>query len=306
MGKTVVVHYLGPEGTHSHEAALQFASLLGDAVSSVKAQPQPSIEAVVRTVSASGHPDVFGCLPLENSIQGSVTQTWDALLQDAKDNAHGPHIQLQASITLPIHHYLLTTTKTTSQKKIEEVLSHPQALMQCKKWLLSNTPQALCTPAASTADAARTVAHSGRENIAAIAGRAAAEVYGLHRCEQPIEDETTNVTRFGLIGFALPQVQQIGVLQKSSLCLLGVSNRPGGLLRALEPFDRASFNLTRIESRPIGQQLGEYAFFLDVETPQHTQGEGKDGWTEIAEVMEMHQIDVIHLGVYTDYTELMR
>jgi len=303
-----VIHYLGPEGTHSHEAALQFARLVGSDQFALPVAVA-SIESVVSAVADSKDVHVLGCVPLENSIQGSVTQTWDTLLQAALDSPSqnvlgktgNPQMQLQASLTLPINHYLLTRNGA-ELSEITEVLSHPQALLQCRKWLQQQMPNARTTPVASTADAAHNVFQRVGANIAAIAGRTAALCYDLETTPEPIQDESNNVTRFGLIGRS-NVLEDSGLKHTTAVCLLGVSNRPGGLLHALKPFDDAQFNLSRIESRPIGHRLGEYVFFLDVTTTASSANwERADAWKSVLYAMNGLGIQVVHLGSYGEYT----
>src|SRR5579875_710627 len=248
--KPCFIHYLGPAGTHTNEAAKIFVELLG--MTDVTYVAEPSIAQVIREVQSADEKDmtVLGCVPLENSIQGSVTMTWDRLMRAAYENGASQAAALwnpsQSSLetvapriitalTMRINHYLLST-HDVDFKSISEVYSHPQALAQCKEWLEEHVPHAAQFAVASTADAARQIAELGEPSKAAIGNKWAGQLYNLRISHDPIQDTEGNATRFGLLS-------KSGYFIKGSktytewtvaICLIGVQNQPGGLLSALK------------------------------------------------------------------------
>ncbi|MCF8564788.1 prephenate dehydratase [Alicyclobacillus tolerans] len=303
--------YLGPEGTFSQEPAQQFSSMLGypDAELVAKGTIIQVIEEVHQAV-LDGQPDVFGCVPLENSIQGSVTMTWDMLGKvvsgttatdpaSASDSLAGP--QILASLTLPIEHYLLML-EGTRLEEVEEVISHPQALAQCQNSLSVLVPNARFTPVASTADAARTVASEGKTTVVAVGTRQAGIRYGLEWRKQPVQDRNDNKTRFGLIGKQIPQGRLAAKVQTQTLSLLlsGVANAPGGLYQTLQPFHDFQINLSRIESRPAGTRLGQYVFYIDAEWPASDVNGQAGALDKVFEALHAQQIGIFQLGLFPE------
>lgn len=235
------VAYLGPEGTFTQQAVQrQFGH-------SVHAVAQASVDSVFQQVETAEAD--FGVVPVENSSQGMVTHTLDRLF--------GSALKICAEVELPIHQNLLTKARGLSE--IERVYSHPQSLAQCQNWLREHLPEAECLPVSSNAEAARRVRNS--RDAAAIAGRNAAEVYGLPVLFADIEDHPDNTTRFFVIGRTLcpPSGDD-----RTTLLLAGHEGA-GVLHRLLEPIARAGLNMTRIESRPSHQGKWDYVFFIDVD-----------------------------------------
>lgn len=307
------IYYLGPAGTHSHEAAWQFANRLGlDTPSLIS---EASIGMVIdRVAPSSAAGDDYACVPLENSIQGSVTMTWDRLFRILHGGRGGDTLHekitfsdplgwsgfgIRAVLTLPIAHYLLSNGQLNPES-VSHVYSHPQALAQCKVWIERNLPHAAQIPVSSTAEAARIVADSGTSTKVAIGSSRAGEVYGLSSSSAQIQDFDYNHTRFGLLANTQVSFESQCINRfVTSLCLSGVQNQPGGLLKALSPFYQSGLNLTRIESRPVGHELGTYVFYLDVETEKSRVGpEWSRAWEVVLETLLGEGIDVVHLGTY--------
>jgi len=235
------VAYLGPEGTFSQSAVLRHFG------HSVHAVPMVSFEEVFQEVEA-GHAD-FGVVPVENSSEGAVNHALDLFLDTP--------LRICGEIELRIHQHLLS--HATEMSKIERVYSHAQSLGQCRGWLRENLPNAERIAVSSNAEAARRA--RGAPEAAAIAGDAAAQVYGLPLVGESIEDNADNSTRFLVIGKDLfPPTGH----DKSSLLLIGGA-QPGSLYQLLDPFARHGINMTRIESRPSRKGKWEYAFFIDIE-----------------------------------------
>jgi chorismate mutase/prephenate dehydratase len=235
------VAYLGPEGTFTQQAVYrQFGH-------SVNAIAQPSIEDVFVQVQA-GEVD-FGVVPVENSTQGIVSHTLDMFLHS--------DIKITAEVELRIHQHLLTRARRLDE--IERVYAHSQSLSQCKHWLAAHLPDAELIALSSNAEAARRV--RTQPDAAAIAGRHAAEVYGLPVLFGNIEDHVDNTTRFLVLGRELLPASGE---DKTTLLVAG-SDGPGALFRLLEPLARHGVNMKRIESRPSRQGRWDYVFFIDVE-----------------------------------------
>jgi len=235
------VAYLGPEGTFTQQAVYrQFGH-------SVNALAQPGIEDVFLQVQA-GEAD-FGVVPIENSTQGIVSHTLDMFLHS--------DLKIAAEVELRIHQHLLTQARSLAQ--IERVYAHQQSLAQCKHWLAAHLEHAETVPVSSNAEAARRVRHA--PDAAAIAGRHAAEVYGLPVLFANIEDHVDNTTRFLVLGRDLLPASGD---DKTTLLVAG-RDGPGALFQLLEPLARHQVNMNRIESRPSRQGRWDYVFFIDVE-----------------------------------------
>ena len=237
------IAYLGPEGTFTQQAAYrQFGH-------SVQTIAQGSIEDVFIQVQ-SGEVD-FGVVPVENSSQGMVSHTLDMFLN--------VDVKICAEVELRIHQHLLT--RATSLAAIERIYAHAQSLAQCKHWLKANLPDAELIAVSSNAEAARRVRNS--DDAAAIAGRHAAEVYGLSVLFGNIEDHVDNSTRFLVLGRDL--LPPSGDDKTTLLMFMAGQDGPGGLFKLLEPLARHQVNMSRIESRPSRQGRWDYVFFIDVD-----------------------------------------
>ncbi|GAB6196263.1 prephenate dehydratase [Lysobacter xanthus] len=235
------VGYLGPEGTHTQQAALKHFG------HSVQALPLGSIEEVFQEVAA-GHAD-FGVVPVENSTQGTIQSTLDMFLSS--------DVRICGEVELRVHQHLLS--RGGRIEDIERVYSHPQSFAQCRAWLRTHLPGVEMVPVASNADAARRARNA--DDAAAIAGVSAASVYGLKVLAGPIEDRPDNTTRFLVLGRELftPSGND-----RTSL-LVFIKDQPGALYRVLEPFARNGLSMTRIESRPGHAGPWQYAFFIDID-----------------------------------------
>ncbi len=235
------IAYLGPEGTFTQQAAhLHFGH-------SVHALSHPGIDIVFDQVQA-GDAD-FGVVPVENSTQGIVSHTLDMfLLSDLK---------ICGEIELRVHQNLLTHANNLNQ--IERIYSHEQSLSQCKGWIRAHLPDIELIAVSSNGEAARRVRNA--TEAAAIAGRSAAEVYGLPILFAGIEDRPDNTTRFLVIG---RHIFSPSGNDKTTLLLSGHEG-PGLLHSLLEPLHTHGVNMTRIESRPSNLGKWQYVFFVDIE-----------------------------------------
>jgi chorismate mutase / prephenate dehydratase len=236
------VAYLGPEGTFAHAAAReQFGS-------AADLSPATSIPAVFAEVE-HGRAE-FGVVPVENSTEGPVPSTLDLLI-DSK-------LQITAEILLEVRQSLMGTA--AGLREVRRVLSHPQGLAQCRRWLAAHLPGVPLEETASTARAAELA--SADRRVAAIAGRAAAERYGLRVLAADIHDEVGNATRFLVLGAG--DVRAAAGDDKTSI-VCTVKDEVGVLARLLEPLARERVSLSKIESRPLRGKPWEYVFFLDLD-----------------------------------------
>ena len=237
------VAFLGPEGTFTAEAAHRAAP-------GTQRWPLTTIGEVVDAVR--GGDAELGVVPLENSIEGSVNLTLDEL-------AFGdPGVYVRSEVTVPVTMNLLVRPGV-SLDEIKVVRSQPHALAQCRRWLSANVPGAALEAATSTAAAAEE-AGEGDGSVAALGTRLASERCGLVVLAEGIQDYSGNATRFAVLGrrMAAPTGAD-----KTSIVVFFGEDRPGLLQRILEEFALRSINLTKIESRPTKQQLGQYCIFID-------------------------------------------
>jgi chorismate mutase/prephenate dehydratase len=235
------VAYLGPEGTFTHAAARdQFGA--GAALAAVESIPQVFGEV------EHGHAD-FGVVPVENSTEGAVTSTLDLLVESP--------LQITAEVLLDVRQCLLS--RASELGAVRRVMSHPQGLAQCRRWLADHLPNVAVEETASTSRAAALAAED--PTAAAIASRMAAERYDLDVLAADIQDATANVTRFFVLGTTDASAPS-GDDKTSVLCT--VKDEVGVLAKLLQPLARERVSLHKIESRPLRGRPWEYVFFLDL------------------------------------------
>jgi chorismate mutase/prephenate dehydratase len=242
LEKKVRVAFLGPEATYTHLAAKRQFGL------SARAIPVGTIAGVFEEVER-GAAD-FGVVPVENSTEGVVNHTLDTFIDS--------ELKISAEIVLEVSHCLLAHPGA-ELGDIQRVYAHPQALAQCRRWLAAHLPRATLVEATSNAEGARMVGSDAHG--AAVASEMAARQYDLEVIRRKIEDLTSNVTRFLVIGKA--QAAPTGA-DKTSV-LMAVKDEPGILYRVLEPLSKRQLNLTKIESRPSRRKAWEYVFFVDID-----------------------------------------
>ncbi len=248
------VGYLGPPGTFTEEALL---TLFGPA-QDLEAVPYPSVTDCFDAVASGQVPQAL--VPIENSIEGSVTQTLDRL-------AFGPRgLVIRAEAIHPIRQHLIARPGT-AVGDVTRVLSHPHATAQCGMFLRRTLPDVEIVASNSTADAVRTVVAAEGEPWAAIGPLRAADIYGGEIVVGDIEDNPHNSTRFVLLGTEPVPATGPGRFRTSVVCMLQ-RDRPGALLSILQEFAMRAVNLTRLESRPAKTGLGRYLFFIDIEGSQ--------------------------------------
>jgi chorismate mutase/prephenate dehydratase len=234
------IAFLGPEGTFTQQAVFQHFG------HSIRALPWASIEEVFAEVEA-GHAD-FGVVPVENSTEGAVNHTLDMF-------ATSP-LKICGEVETRIHHHLIG--KASSLAEVRRVYSHQQSLAQCRGFLREHLPDAQRVAVSSNAEAVKAV--RDLPDAMAIAGQAAADIYGLPVLMANVEDSPDNTTRFLVIGRKLfaPSGKD-----KTSL-LVSAHDHPGALYQLLEPFERHGVSLSKIESRPSRKGRWRYVFFLDL------------------------------------------
>ncbi len=242
--KTQTICYLGPEHTFTHDAARKHFGAAADYI------PAATVRAAIER--AEKELCDFAVVPFENSGEGTVGDTFDALLQTP--------LAVGGEIMLRVRHNLLAA-KQFAPEETELVCAHPQALAQCRQWLEHAAPQAKTRPAESNAAAAQFVAAQKNKKFAAIASLSAAEYYGLKTIAADIEDSPFNTTRFLMLGAAHSAPSGA---DKTSL-VMSARSKAGALYRLLEPFSRLGINMTKFESRPARGQLWEYVFFVDID-----------------------------------------
>ena len=234
------IAFFGVEASYSHLAAREKFGATPAFVSTV------SIAEVFQEVQQGRA--AYGVVPIENSTEGIVAHTLDLLVES--------ELKICAEIFLDIHHHLLS--KSGRVEDVRKIVSHPQALAQCRQWIARHLRAVEVAEVASTAHAALMAANDS--TLAAISSGLAREIYDLQVIAASIEDQSNNITRFLVIGNkdSIPSEND-----KTSLAF-SVKDEPGILYRMLEPFAKSGINLSKIESRPIKSKPWEYMFFLDL------------------------------------------
>lgn len=253
------VGYLGPEGTFSEEA------LLAD-MRSGAAQPVP-LDTIQDAIASLRRGDVqWALVPIENSLDGSITVTLDLLADLAGE------IEVVGEVLLSVSHALVAPAGLALHS-IETVLTHPKVPGQCRLFLRQRLPRARVLPASSTADAVRIAARSEpAQRTAAIGTELAARIYGGVVLAAGIEDRADNLTRFAWLGPAggsgEPPMRErpAGAARRTSIVFWGPgADQAGWLVLCLGEFASRRINLTKIESRPRRERMGHYMFFVDLE-----------------------------------------
>jgi chorismate mutase/prephenate dehydratase len=240
LEQPIKVAFLGPEGTFTQEAALKH---FGHSALTV---PMNAIDEVFREVTAGSAN--YGVVPVENSTEGVINHTLDTFLDSS--------LKICGEVELRIHHHLLIGPRT-HQENITRIYSHSQSLAQCRQWLDAHYPKAERIAVSSNAEAAKRI--KGEWNSAAIAGDMSAELYGLEKLSEKIEDRPDNSTRFLIVG--RESIAPSGD-DKTSI-IVAARNEPGALHNLLEPFHREGIDLTRVETRPSRTGKWTYVFFVD-------------------------------------------
>ncbi len=299
------VGYLGPEGTFTEEALRRSAR--ADSVEPV------ALASIYESVLVVRRGEVrWTVVPIENSLDGSVTVTLDLLADEHGDLA------IVGEALLAVRHSLIAAAPV-ALSEIDTVISHPQVPGQCTRLLRGELAHARVLPASSTAEAVRLVADERRRGNAALGTRLAAEIYGGTVLREGVQDRNDNVTRFVWLARREPgaedpreDVPQPPLRQadngdessptqwKTSVVFWGSgADSPGWLVRCLDEFAKRAINLTKIESRPQRARLGHYMFFVDLQgsVREPTVSEALEGLREVCEQVRV-------LGSYPAVTDL--
>ena len=237
------IAYFGPAGTYTEEAALSYGG-------SAQFLPLRTISAVASAVE-TGMADE-GVVPIENSLEGSVLETLDILIHESR-------LSIRREILLPINHYLVARPGT-NVTDIQVVFSHTQALGQCRRFLeRCFGPSLQMVASLSTTEAVRQMLDSDRPS-AAICSKRAAYLYGAEILASAIQDRSSNVTRFVVLGHE--EHPRTGI-DKTSFCFSYDDDKPGLLYEALRIFAERVINLSKMESRPTKEVIGRYIFLID-------------------------------------------
>ena len=264
------VAYLGPEGTYSQLAAMEF---FGADIELVDCASIDDVFIAVEEGRVS-----YGIVPVENSTEGAINNTQDCLV-DSTARIIGEQV-------VSIEHCLLVQ-EASSKADIKKIASHKQSLAQCRTYLTKNFPNAQQVECSSNAEAA--ILARADEFTAAIASELAGRLYNLHSLESRIQDKSNNRTRFLVL--ALEQTEASGH-DKTSI-LVYTENKPGALFRVLEPFEKLGLSLTKIETRPSKKEAWEYVFFIDFEG--HVDDEATKS---LFSALKLGRVEVKVLGSY--------
>jgi chorismate mutase / prephenate dehydratase len=238
----VKVAFQGERGAFSESAVYAFFG------KKVEVKPCRDLTEVFENVSKQE--TRFGVVPIENSLEGSVNQTYDLFLTH--------DLKVRGEIIIRVSHCLIANPGVTLAD-IKTVYSHPQALAQCRIFLEQLGSELV--PTYDTAGSVKMLKEKGLRNAAAVASAKAAEIYGMQILAREIEDNPTNHTRF----FVLSKEDSPSTGKDKTSIIFAAAHTPGSLYQTLSEFAKRNINLTKIESRPTKQKAWEYNFYLDFE-----------------------------------------
>ena len=236
----VTAAFQGEKGSYSHEACERYFG------SNVTVHPFRTLSEVFHAVDCGR--SVFGVVPVENSYEGSINETYDLLANSAS--------KVSGEIQVRVRHCLIAKPGTKA-REITTVYSHPQALAQCARYLRARKMDAI--PTYDTAGSVKLVKIMRSRKLAAIASKRAAELHSMQVIAEGIEDSGVNYTRFLVLG---KKIAPRSGDDKTSI-IFGVEHKPGSLYRALKVLSRRRINLTKIESRPVKNTPWQYNFYVD-------------------------------------------
>ncbi len=273
LESVVRVAYLGPAGTFSEQAALQFFG------TSIEHVPCASIDEVFRA-AASGSAN-YGVVPVENSTEGVVSRSLDLFLNSP--------LHVVGETSLMVRHNLLRLS--SSMEGIEAVYAHPQALAQCQEWLTAHLPDATRHAASSNAEGARLA--STNPAWAGIASERAAAQFGLHTAAHGIQDDAFNRTRFAVVCLQRTLAMPPASGNDCTSLVVSVTNRPGAVHDLLVPLKKHGVSMTRFESRPARSGQWDYYFYIDLQG-HPSQAHVKSALTELQQLCAFYKV----LGAY--------
>jgi chorismate mutase/prephenate dehydratase len=266
----VAVAFQGEPGAYTEEAAIRFFG------KSTRGVPYETLDEVFESVEVGEVP--FALVPVENSLEGSITRAYDLLLDSS--------LMVCGETELRISHCLIAV-EGASLETIKYVYSHPQALGQSRNFL--NHLNAELIPASDTAGSVRMIKEQGRLDYAAVASAKAAEIYGMKIIAREIEDNPHNFTRF----FVLSREDSPPTGNDKTSIVFSLKHKPGALYDCLREFATRKINLTKLESRPTRHQPWEYNFYMDFSGHREEKEVG-----EALKALEEHAVFVKILGSY--------
>ncbi len=274
----IVVAFQGEIGAYSEEAAFHFFG------SSIKVKPCESLDDVFKAVEGAEVP--FGIVPIENSLEGSISRVYDLLLDSS--------LKVCGEIELRVVHYLIASPGTRLDL-IKKVYSHPQALAQCRNFLKHLGYKLI--PTYDTAGSVKMIKEKGITDGGAVASAKAAEIYGMKIIASEIEDNPNNFTRF----FILSQQDSPPSGNDKTSIVFSVKHKPGALYEFLKELAVRNINLTKLESRPTRQKPWDYNFYLDFEGHREDKAP-----REALEYLEKTSLFVKVLGSYPKAKKTIR
>lgn len=270
VSSAAAVGFLGPPGTFSEQAARAYLDSISDKGATLPTSLVP-YKDIPDLLTAVHHGEVsVGVVPVENSIEGTVVVTLDMLV-------HEVDLAIIDEIVIPVRHHLLVRSGGGAEtemllRSVRTVVSHPQALAQCRRYLQTHLPHAMLQSALSTAAAAQKVGGTADADVAAIGTELCAELYGLTVVAKDIQDVADNATRFFAVTsreLAMRRNEAVGARptgrDKTSVVFGFAVDEPGNLYGALGEFANRGLNLSKLESRPTKHALGHYLFFVDLD-----------------------------------------
>lgn len=281
MSKKKSIGYLGPIGTYTGIAVNYFFP----ETDVYELREFPNIQACL--LAANERETNYTVVPIENSIGGSVNMTLDWLV-------HEISVPILGEVRLPIHHELLAHRDQPDDMKANVIFGHPQAIKQCEKFLRTHYSHCDLRPMDSSAEAAKTVAQNPDEPWLAIANSMAGEIYQLTTVRSRIEDNEANRTRFLLLGDE--PIPLNGTKEKASLTVSFPENNLLVLHEVLDAFKRWDIQPTKIASAPMKTELGEYMFFIDVDTTNCI-----ERYERACEDIRSKDCTLRHLGTYPTF-----
>ena len=241
---TTTIAFLGPAGTFTEAAVHKFAAHLPEVETLPVGSPSEAVAAV-----RAGQAD-YACVAIENSVDGAVTTTFDALVE-------AEPVQIYREVDIPVAFSIMTRP---GKGDIRRLSTHPVAFQQIRGWVKNNLPEVEFVPASSNAAAAEAVARGDAD--AAAAPARAAEIFGLETIAQGVADVEGAATRFVLVGRPGRPTARTG--QDRTSVIFTLPNEPGSLVGALQDLAYRGVDLSRIESRPTRETFGTYRFYVDL------------------------------------------
>ena len=239
------LYFLGPKGTYSELAALKAKKIINE----YELTTVSTIAKIIETLNSEENS--IGILPIENLIDGVVRQTID--------NIYATNVKIQAQFDVEIRHCLIS--KNSDKSKIRHIISHPQALAQCQKYILENFDENIDISCVSSTAQAGINLKDKDDTYSAITSNQLANQLNMNILDENIGDNKDNKTRFVIVS---KKVLQLGKKDRTSI-VFNTKNEPGALLKILEIINTHNINLVYLESRPSKDVFGEYNFFADID-----------------------------------------